>query len=307
MTRIALSGVYAAAVTPLNPDFTPDVDAVAPFLSFLAGRGCHGALLLGTTGEGPSFSTAERLNIWRAALQVRSLHPDFGLLAGTGTPSLTETIDLTKLAFDLGFDAVVTLPPYYYRSATEDGLFRWFAELIHKAVPADGRLLGYHFPGVAGIGFSLGLLRRLKDSFPIQFAGLKDSSHDPDFARSLGDVFGADLAAFSGTDSEFSFALENHATGCITAPANLLSPDLRALFDAFSAHRDTSAIQTKVSAQRRILERYPPFPPMLKALLSRQHRLPRWPVRPPLVEAPSQVEAEADAALASWKETISAG
>lgn len=305
MTRSSLAGVYAAAVTPLKPDFTPDLDAIAPFLSFLAGRGCHGALLLGTTGEGPSFSPEERLAISRAALQVRSQHAGFRLLAGTGTPSLTETINLTKLAFDLGFDAVVTLPPYYYRSATDDGLFKWFADLIRKAVPSDGRLLGYHFPGVAGIGFSLDLLGRLKDAFPMQFAGIKDSSHDPGFAKSLGDRFGVDLAVFSGTDSEFSLALENHASGCITAPANLLSPDLRAVYDAFSMHSDSSAVQAKVSAQRQILEKYPPFPPMLKALLSRRHKLPRWPVRPPLVDTSGHLAAEADAALAAWKDAIS--
>ena len=60
MTTHPLSGVYAAAVTPLKPDLSPDLDAVAPFLAFLAARGCHGALLFGTTGEGPSFSPADR-------------------------------------------------------------------------------------------------------------------------------------------------------------------------------------------------------------------------------------------------------
>ncbi len=297
MTKTAVSGVYAAAITPLKPDFAPDLEAIPSFLDFLAGRGCHGALLLGTTGEGPSFSPEERLGIWRAALQVRKQHPEFGLFAGTGTPSLTETIDLTKLAFDLGFDAVVTLPPYYFRSATDDGLFKWFQQVIQKAVPADGHLLGYHFPGVAGIGFSLDLLARLKDAFPRQFAGIKDSSHDAGFAQALGKRFGSDLMVFSGTDSEFSVALQNHAAGCITAPANLLSPDLRLVYDAFAAHSDASMVQAKITAQRHILEKYPPFPPLLKALLSRQYHLPRWPVRPPLVEIPAQVAAEADGAL----------
>src|SRR5512143_3179954 len=105
MRRADLAGVYAAAVTPLKADFSPDVDAIPPFLSFLAGRGCHGALILGTTGEGPSFSPAERETIWRAAVKVRQQHPEFRLLAGTGTPSLTETIDLTRMAFDIVFDA----------------------------------------------------------------------------------------------------------------------------------------------------------------------------------------------------------
>ena len=284
MTLHPLSGVYAAAVTPLKPDLSPDLEAVAPFLAFLASRGCHGALLFGTTGEGPSFSPAERAAVWRAALKVREQIPTFQLLAGTGTPSLTETIDLTKMAFDLGYDGVVTLPPYYFRKVTDDGLFRWFEGVIQKAVPKDGYLLGYHFPGVAGVGFSLDLLARLKDSFPKQFAGIKDSSHDEDFTSALGQKFGEDLAVFSGTDSDFTIALQNQAAGCITAPANLISLGLRDIYDLFLSGGDTSASQAKVSEQRHILDGYQPFPASLKALLARLYRQPRWPVRPPLVE-----------------------
>jgi 4-hydroxy-tetrahydrodipicolinate synthase len=293
MTKVALGGVYAAAVTPLRPDFSPDLDAIPAFLDFLAGRGCHGALILGTTGEGPSFSPAERGAIWRAAVSVRAQHPHFQLLAGTGTPSLTETIDLTRLAFDLGFDAVVTLPPYYFRSASEQGIFSWFKALIQAAVPADGLLLGYHFPGVAGIGFSIELLRRLKDAFPGQFAGIKDSSHNAEFAGALGTEFGADLLVFSGTDSDFTLALRHQAAGCITAPANLISPALRQIFDTFSRGIDTSDIQARVSAQRHTLEEFTPFPASLKALLHRLHGLPRWPVRPPLTELPKNEEDRA--------------
>jgi 4-hydroxy-tetrahydrodipicolinate synthase len=286
MNQHSLSGVYAASVTPLKPDLFPDLDAVPEYLAFLAARGCHGALLFGTTGEGPSFSPAEREAVWRSALRVREQLPGFRLLAGTGTPSLTETVELTRLAFDLGYDAVVTLPPYYFRKATDDGLFNWFEQVLHQAVPADGFLLGYHFPGVAGVGFSLDLLSRLKDAFPRQFAGIKDSSHDQGFAVSLGERFGGDLAVFCGTDSDFVLALEHHAAGCITAPANLISPELRAIYDAYRGNQDSSTAQAKVSRQRHALEQLPPFPPTLKALLSLMYGHPRWPVRPPLIEAP---------------------
>jgi 4-hydroxy-tetrahydrodipicolinate synthase len=294
MSRTSLSGVYAAAVTPLKPDFSPDAEAIPALLSFLAGRGCHGALLLGTTGEGPSFSPAEREVIWRYALKVREQHPDFRLLAGTGTPSLTETIDLTRLAFDLGFDAVVTLPPYYFRKAGDDGVFAWFSEVISKAVPADGALLGYHFPGVAGIGFSLEMLKRLKDSFPLQFQGIKDSSHDAEFMQQLGRQFGHDLTVLSGTDSDFTQALQNFAAGCITAPANLISPSLRQIYDVFRDGNDTAEIQQRVTEKRHALEQFMPFPPSLKALLHRLYGLPRWPVRPPLTEIS---EADEDRAV----------
>ncbi|MBI4730991.1 MAG: dihydrodipicolinate synthase family protein [Chloroflexi bacterium] len=292
-----LAGVYAAAVTPLKTDFSPDMDSIPPLLDFLARRGCHGMLLLGTTGEGPSFSAQERLEIFRAGARVRETHPTlrqaqggaFRLLAGTGTPSLTETVALTRGAFDLGCDGVVVLPPYYYRKTTDAGLFAWFSELIHRAVPADGALLGYHIPGMTGIGFSLDLLARLKNAFPRQFAGLKDSSHDPDFAHALGERFGADLLVLTGTDSYLQLAMENRAGGCITAPANLISPDLRRVWDGLQNGEDVSAAQERVTEIRRLLEKYPPFPPLLKALLAKQHGFPRWPVRPPLESVEANV------------------
>jgi 4-hydroxy-tetrahydrodipicolinate synthase len=251
-------------------------------LRFYASRGCHGALFFGTTGEGPSFSPSERETLLRSVRAYRNIVPGFRLLAGTGTPSLSETIDLTKLAFELGYDGVVVLPPYYFRKATDDGLFNWFSELIRKAVPSDKFLLGYHFPNVAGIGFSIELLARLKDAFPVQFAGIKDSSHDADLARNLGEKFGEDLVVLTGTDTYLQLAMQNKAAGCITAPANLISPDLRKVWDLMREGKDASEAQERVTEQRHILEKYPPFPPTLKALLHRLHGLPKWSVKPPL-------------------------
>ena len=162
-------------------------------------------------------------------------------------------------------------------------------------MPADASLLGYHFPGVAGIGFSIELLSRLKDAFPVQFAGIKDSSHSEEFVRALGQKFGTDLVVLSGTDSDFSLALQNHAAGCITAPANLISPSLRQIYDVFSDGNDTTEIQARVSEKRHAMEQFMPFPASLKALLHRLYGLPRWPVRPPLVEIS---EADEDRAVA---------
>jgi 4-hydroxy-tetrahydrodipicolinate synthase len=287
----SLAGVYAAAVTPLH-DSTLDLESVPALLSFLAARGCHGAVLFGTTGEGPSFSPTERETLMRCAREAREALPGFRLIAGTGTPSLSETIDLTKLAFDLGFDGVLVVPPYYFRKATDNGLFLWFRELLEKAVPSDGFLLGYHFPNVAGIGFSLDLLARLKDAFPSQFAGIKDSSHDAELAGALGERFGSSLAVFTGTDSYLQLAMQNHAAGCITAPANILSPDLRQVWEALNEGNDPAEALARVKQQRDILDKYPPFPPTLKALLHRLHGLPRWDVRPPLESLPQGLEGQ---------------
>jgi len=82
-----LAGVYAAALTPLKPDGSMDLESIPVLLRFLAARGCHGALFFGTTGEGPSFSPAEREVLLRSVRSFRQQVPGFRLLAGTGTPS----------------------------------------------------------------------------------------------------------------------------------------------------------------------------------------------------------------------------
>jgi len=287
-----LAGVYAASVTPLRGPYgsTLDLESIPALLNFFASRGCHGIVLFGTTGEGPSFSPTERETLMRVACEARETIPGFRLIAGTGTPSLSETMELTKLAFDLGYDAALAVPPYYFRKATDEGLFHWFRELITKVVPTDRYLLGYHFPNVAGIGFSLELLARLKDAFPTQFAGIKDSSHDAELARRLGETFGSDFAVFTGTDSFLQLAMENQAAGCITAPANILSPGLRQVWNSIKDGKDANADQARLTKQREILDKYPPFPPTLKALLHRLYGFPRWSVKPPLEEMTPEME-----------------
>jgi len=302
-----LSGVYAAALTPIHPDFSPSPEEQFTLLAFLAGRGCHGALLLGTTGEGPSFSPPERLALMRAGAEARQSLPGFRLLTGTGTPSLDETITLTRQAFDLGMDGVVVLPPYYYRNASEDGLFAWFREVIQKAVPSDGAFLGYHIPAVSGVPLSLDLLARLKEAFPRQFVGLKDSSGDPENARQLGKRFGGDLLVLSGSDKLLSLALENQAGGCITALANLFSPFLRQIWDSYHEASTEKAVgapdmQSRMTAIRTVTDRYAPAPPLLKALIARLHGLPRWTVRPPLLPLGAAREEQCLAELASLLE-----
>ncbi len=288
----SLRGVYAAAVTPLKAEYSLNLDAVPGLLDFLAQRGCHGALLFGTTGEGPSFSPSERLALLKQVITWRKDHPSFRLLFGTGTPSLDETIELNRNALEAGADGVVTLPPYYFRKVTDDGLFAWFKQVIERSVPRGKALFIYHFPSLSGVPISIDLLARLKEAFPDRLAGIKDSSGDPEHACILGERFGQDLVTLTGSDRLFSLALKNQASGCITAPANLISPILRRAWDAYQ-HLDLDALeeaQRRLDAAREVLERYPPFPPAIKAILAHQHGFPSWPVRPPLLPLPAELE-----------------
>jgi dihydrodipicolinate synthase/N-acetylneuraminate lyase len=82
----------------------------------------------------------------------------------------------------------------------------------------------------------------------------------------------------------FSLALQAGASGCITAIANLLSPLHRQIWDNFQSGVVNVLLQEKLSSAREVLDRYAPFPPLLKFLLSHLHEFPLWKVKPPLVE-----------------------
>ena len=299
-----LAGIYAAALTPFHADYSIDLEAVYPFMQFLASQECHGALLFGTTGEGPSLSAKERSLILQAAREVSTIFPEFRLLVGTGTPSLDETVELTQNAFDLGCDGVVVLPPYYFRKVSDDGLFLWFQHVIQRAVPADGYLFGYHIPGMSGVPLSLDLLARLKDAFPDQFAGIKDSSGDPQHAAALGRRFGSHLLVLNGNDGLLLHALEYNAGGAITAVANLYAPLLRQVWDIFVQDGDGIEAQDKLNTRRQILERYQPFPPILKAIMPHYHEFTKWSLRPPLMPVSAEMEAACLKELRDCEEVV---
>ena len=258
-------------------------------MRFFAKRGCHGALLLGTTGEGTSMSDEERIVFWNEALKVRKDFPDFRLLAATGTPSLSQSAALTQRAFADGLDGVVVLPPYYFRNASDDGLFEWYSNLIDRAVPLNKYLLGYHIPHVSGLGLSTNLLSKLNQKFPKRFAGLKDSSGDLAHAKEMVDLLPG-KAVLVGNDHLLAPALSFGASGAITALANLRSPLLRKIWDAHNDGLPTEILQTELSRSRDVLDENPGTQGFLKGLLKALHDFPQWPVRAPLLSfAPERI------------------
>jgi 4-hydroxy-tetrahydrodipicolinate synthase len=294
MPKHPLSGVYAAAVTPITQSGEPDLKGLATLLDFLASRGGHGALLLGTTGEGTSFSVKERLEIWKVAAYWRKARPEFRLFAGTGTPSLSETRDLNQAAFDLGYEAVLVLPPFFVRNVGEEGLFGWYANLLEQ-VPSGKFLLGYHIPAVSGVALPLSLLQRLQAAYPQTFGGLKDSSGSLESAVTYAQGLPG-AAVLVGNDKLLAPVMAAGAAGAITALANLRSPELRAIYDAHIAGNDAAGPQAALDPIRAAMDAMPPAPAYLKALLHAQHGLPQWPVRLPLQDfTTEQAEAAVNA------------
>lgn len=280
-----LSGVIPAVATPLTEDDQPDLDMLQRHLHSLEQEGCSGVLLMGTTGEGPSFGLDERETIIR---EGKSAAGSMKVLAGTGCASLADAKHLTRRAFELGVDAVLVAPPFYYKDVSDAGLLAYYGRLIKEAVPEDGPVLLYHIPQITHVPISFGLLDALGAKSPAPVAGIKDSSGDLTHLMALCKRE-PQLRVFTGNDSHFLSALQCGAAGCITAASNAFAPIAVAVFRAFNEGVDATHHQSKLSEVREVLGGFQPFAASIKHLLARRYGSKGWSVRPPLLPlAPSK-------------------
>jgi len=280
--EIELSGVFPAAATPLTVDDRPDFEALKQHIQTLGAEGCSGVLLMGTTGEGPSLGLEERISILR---EGRLAAGSMKVLAGTGCANLADTIHLTRRAFDLGADAVLVVPPFYYKNPPDQGLSTYYRRLLKAAVPEDGSILLYHIPQVTQVPISRELLGELVAHDPKRVVGIKDSSGDLQHLRSLCEQEPR-LRIFTGNDSHLLSALQFGAAGCITAAANVFAPLAVEVLRAFNAGEDAEGIQAVLTEARAILGDFQPFAASIKSLLATRYGTEGWNVRPPLVPLP---------------------
>ena len=87
-------------------------------------------------------------------------------MVGTGAASLQDAVQLTRTAFDLNFAAALVLPPFFFRDVTDDGIVRYFDELLRRAHAPGKRVLLYNFPRMSGVTFHADLVDRLVAEFP---------------------------------------------------------------------------------------------------------------------------------------------
>jgi 4-hydroxy-tetrahydrodipicolinate synthase len=272
------SGVYCAIVTPLNRGRL-DLERFQMHIQTLAADGCDGLLVAGTTGEGQSLSIAERCQLISAA---REANDALTLLAGTGCASLPETIQATRQAYELGADGVIIVPPFFFRSVTDAGLFEYYRQVFDEAVPNSGGAFLYHIPQVSGVPITGELLQRLQDYAEGKLAGLKDSSGDRSSFLNLCQRF-PNLSIFAGLDDLILDGLHAGAAGCITAEANILAAPAAALYRAFQSGQDAQSWQDLLVKAQVVLP-HTPFPVALKGLLAQRYSDPAWAeVRPPLM------------------------
>src|SRR5207253_917326 len=192
--RARIRGVLAPVLTPFKADLSPDEQQLIAHCKWLLSQNC-GLAPFGTTSEGNSLAAEERSmlidGLVAAGVDTSRLMP------GTGCCSITETVKLTAQAVKHGCAGVLMLPPFYYKGVSEEGLYRYFSEVVQRVGDPRLRIYLYHIPPVAMVGITAGLVERLLKSYPNAIAGMKDSSGDwnntriflDEFAQSGFDVF----------------------------------------------------------------------------------------------------------------------
>jgi len=274
-----VNGVLAAVATPMRDDLAVERHAFAQHCRRLLDAGCHGLGIFGTTGEANSLSVDERVEAIEA-LVADGLPADV-LLPGTGACALPDAVRLSQAALALGAPGVLALPPFYYKGVSDDGLFRFFAELIERVGDERLRLFLYHIPPQTVLGFSPELIGRLLDAYPGTIAGTKDSAGDAARIERICTNF-PQLTVFAGTEKFLLDTLRWGGDGCISATVNVTARQAREVYDRFVAGEDAGPAQAALTATREFLDRFPAIPAM-KAALRAQTGDEVWRnLRPPL-------------------------
>jgi 4-hydroxy-tetrahydrodipicolinate synthase len=281
--NLPVSGVFCASATPVLEDGTPDHAAFAVHCKALIEEGCDGVALLGTTGEANSFSIAQRQELLEKVIAA-GLDPQ-RLLPGTSQTNVPDSITLVKHAVEAGVKACVVLPPFYYKGVSDEGLFRFYAELIEGVGSNDLRVILYHIPPIAQIGISLELTARLRKAFPGVIVGVKDSSGKIESMEAFAKAF-ENFSVLAGADPFMLPLLRSGGAGCITSSSNLIGKHLRVVFDNWFNETKTAevdAAQTRINAWRDLSNAYVQLP-TIKAMLAKRRNHAGWTrVRPPLV------------------------
>lgn len=279
-------GVYPASVTPFDAKGRVDMVSVARLLAWFEAGGCAGAVLAGTNGEGPSLGLVEKRDLLRQAMPLRGR---LDLVLGIATSSLDEAHWLCKQAYSTGAAAVLLMPPSYFKEASEDGLLRWFEEVIADSpVP----VLVYNFPQRTGVHIRPEFLERLARLD--NFAGAKDSSGDRENLASYKAAAG-DRSLFVGNETLLIEALGAGWSGTISGAGNALPMWLSQIVAEWVGGNKAGA-ETKFQLLLPAIEalRNSPQPSVNKELLRRKGILSEADVRLPLLAAePSAANAAA--------------
>jgi 4-hydroxy-tetrahydrodipicolinate synthase len=284
----SLAGTFPAIVTPFTAGGRRvDFDWIGSHLAYLRQRGADGVLALGSNGEGPSLSLAEREQVVDAVLRQR---PDEGLavMVQSGCAALPETIELSNYALEGGAQGILIVPPFYFKDISDEGLLAYYEALLAELPPGAPVFL-YNIPRISGVTISHAVLDGLLQRFPDRLAGLKDTSGDLPTLKGYLQAYPS-LAVFTGSDGLAAAGHRLGAVGCISGVANVF-PDLMGAPAKARSQEERDAAQAGIDRVRALVHAYP-SPSVLKHLLRIVAGLPLTYVRPPLRDLTPQEVAE---------------
>lgn len=264
-----LEGVHVAAVTPFTGTGEIDIDAYLAHVRWLAGHGVDGIVAFGTNGEGTSCALDEKLAAVRALAEAKL---GVALLPTAMEGNLPDTQRFLEACNELPVQAVMVLPPYYFRPADEAGVHAFFERAVRTS---RHPVVLYHIPKYA-VPVPEYSIREL----PIW--GIKNSAGDTALTRR---TLGAGRGVLLGTEDDLWGQLNTGAEGMISALANFAPERLAALYRHHRAGEEAAGrpIAEALEAARRQTKQFV-APALLKRLAEARHGHPMGGVRPPLTE-----------------------
>lgn len=207
------TGTYTALVTPFRKNQVA-YDDLTKLVEHQIKGGISGLVPMGTTGESPTVTHAEHMDVVRAVIaNARGRVP---VIAGTGSNSTLEAVEFTKIAHEAGADAMLVVAPYYNKPSPE-GVFRHFSAIAEST---DRTIILYSIPGRCGIEISVGTIERLRAKYP-HVNVIKEAGGSVDRVDQIKQALGADMTVLSGDDALTLPFMAVGAEGVISVASNL--------------------------------------------------------------------------------------
>jgi 4-hydroxy-tetrahydrodipicolinate synthase len=210
-----LGSVLTAIATPFAPDGAVDFDAFQQLAAHLVDNGSDGIVVAGTTGESPTLTDGERLDLFRAALE--SVGERATVVAGTGTYSTAHSIHLSEQAAALGVDGLLIVTPYYNRPP-QRGIVAHFEAI---APVSDRPIVVYNIPSRVVVNIEPDTISRLAEIETVR--AVKQANPDLDQARH---IISTGLDLYAGDDNLVQPFLELGALGGICVHTHVVGPQV---------------------------------------------------------------------------------
>lgn len=225
--------VLTAIATPFNASGEVDYGQFWKLCRHLVDNGNDGLVVTGTTGESPTLRIAEKIALYRTAIDAvgQKAH----VIAGTGTYDTRESVELTRRATDLGCTGIMAVTPYYSKPPQE-GLFRHFTAIANAStVP----VLLYNIPGRTSRLIDNDTLERLSKHDSI--VAVKDAVEDIAFTNETVDRCGGDLVVYSGSDHMTLPIIQAGGVGVVSVAGHVAGNQIKAMVTAARAGDDAEA------------------------------------------------------------------